>query len=577
MDRSPRSWALLALLGMSAASAMGCSPRSSEAVREPSAVDEFASTIVCNEYTNIDDREMYVVSAINRKLRYYPEFANAIGIHSVTDCASARAFAAGYEQYQTEHPHFDALQPRAAIPNLPPLPPQPAQTVTVPKIFNGSFPGTFNYPHNPIVSLIWPRRIFTLSDDNIDVAICSGTFIGKNFIATAAHCLERVHIAEDPLSTNQFTDPLLGYTNVTIAWAGPTGSTNPLDGGNRINLPGNNVLQIPDDLYLGSAGSKSDHDFAILVLNPTVWDPYLPPRSDDGSVMRLSMSSPVIPPNCNPTQYTNCQRGFFGGYGDDTLKQEDFFHFIPDGGRGGDGGYVVNDSNTVLANLTNKPLRIGSDYIVQVGGTITKTGASIDGGTRTTTEALENSFVTVPHDATTNVDGTFCHGDSGGAAYRQIDLGGTQGMMPLLLGVISQGDTNGFARSDGKPGGLPCMRTGFNMLISSIDKQADRGRPQYDFIEKIMRRWYSNDAFSCKIVLEPANTGNLGYLECWGQPCQDDMDCGANGYCDQQPLEVALNAPRAVCPICSQLSLPTGASGCDCVYGQCLPKKTSLQ
>ena len=72
----------------------------------------YGSAIVCNQWTNVDDREMYVLSAINMKLKHYPQFAAAIGMSCVRDCASARKFAAAYARYRTDHPGFDANEPR---------------------------------------------------------------------------------------------------------------------------------------------------------------------------------------------------------------------------------------------------------------------------------------------------------------------------------------------------------------------------------------------------------------------------------------------------------------------------------
>jgi hypothetical protein len=67
--------------------------------------------------------ERYVTSAMNKKLRSYPDFANAANIHCVHDCASARAFSKAYEDYEKSHPGFDANQPLEPIPPPPPPPP----------------------------------------------------------------------------------------------------------------------------------------------------------------------------------------------------------------------------------------------------------------------------------------------------------------------------------------------------------------------------------------------------------------------------------------------------------------------
>jgi hypothetical protein len=70
-------------------------------------------------------QEFYMLSAINNKLRNYPEFASAIGIHCVRDCAQARAFMKAYRAYLEAHPGFDANQPLGPSPPPPPMPPGP--------------------------------------------------------------------------------------------------------------------------------------------------------------------------------------------------------------------------------------------------------------------------------------------------------------------------------------------------------------------------------------------------------------------------------------------------------------------
>lgn len=58
--------------------------------------------------------EMYQLSAMNRKLRYFPEFADAVNIHCVTDCSGARAYMRAYAGYLESHPGFDQDEPLEA-------------------------------------------------------------------------------------------------------------------------------------------------------------------------------------------------------------------------------------------------------------------------------------------------------------------------------------------------------------------------------------------------------------------------------------------------------------------------------
>jgi hypothetical protein len=82
-------------------------------------------TITCGEAApGADvDRELYVLPAINKKLRTFPDFANAVNIHCVRDCAEARAFTKAYKEYSQANPGFDDHQPLGPLPPPPPPPP----------------------------------------------------------------------------------------------------------------------------------------------------------------------------------------------------------------------------------------------------------------------------------------------------------------------------------------------------------------------------------------------------------------------------------------------------------------------
>ncbi len=82
---------------------------------------EYGSAIVCGPASN-PQSEFYMLAAINNKLRHYPAFANAVGIHCVRDCAAARAFIKAYGAYAASNPGFDADEPREPTPP-PPRPP----------------------------------------------------------------------------------------------------------------------------------------------------------------------------------------------------------------------------------------------------------------------------------------------------------------------------------------------------------------------------------------------------------------------------------------------------------------------
>jgi hypothetical protein len=63
-----------------------------------------------------------MLAAINNKLRHFPQFASAVGIHCVRDCDGARAFVAAYSRYRSANPGFDAHEPIEPLPEPPPPP-----------------------------------------------------------------------------------------------------------------------------------------------------------------------------------------------------------------------------------------------------------------------------------------------------------------------------------------------------------------------------------------------------------------------------------------------------------------------
>ncbi len=120
-------------------------------------------------------KEWYSLTALNAKLKYFPEFrAAAGGIETATDCTEARQVATAYMSFSKEHPGFDANQPYVRSsrrrPSEPKTAPRPPEEVA--KLLNATIGG-----QSPVVAFDT-----TTSD-------CTGSFIAKNWILTAAHCL----------------------------------------------------------------------------------------------------------------------------------------------------------------------------------------------------------------------------------------------------------------------------------------------------------------------------------------------------------------------------------------------------
>jgi hypothetical protein len=268
-----------------------------------------ASTIACGMTAMPDGRlepEVYMLSAMNNKLRVYPEFAAALGMSSVSSCESARAFMSGYVDYLARFPDFDANQPLAALPSgSVSLPAGASGSYQVKKILNG----------DPAVQINQVVRLEFMTSNNGPVD-CTGTFIAKNWILTAAHCISPAAIdpcvqAGIPITVGQCVPQWREYSlwsafgaafQVTNAWA--LAYVHP-------DWPGRDPSQNSEFGQLTPAQQTANarFDLALLYLGD---DRMLPPDVEQDGAMRLSLSNPVA-----TTPYT-----FYGaGAPNDTLLQ----------------------------------------------------------------------------------------------------------------------------------------------------------------------------------------------------------------------------------------------------------------
>jgi hypothetical protein len=477
----------------------------------------YSQAIVCSVSTSIEDREVYVLSAMNHKLRYYPAFASAAGISSVSDCAGARTFAERYRWYRDLHPGFDIYEPHTPLPSIPPPPPDMEITSSTPKILNGTLPTAFGYPNAPIVHLeiSLPELPGAAKD-------CGGTFIAKNWIATAAHCLGVVN-PTGSLTNGEVTEAnkLFGWNPlVKVAWADAFGDLVEVVP-NKTSLFGA-VLQVPDDLYAGSPTQMhtSDHDFALLYLNEHRWDPYLPnPDSGDpsttGGAMRISSRPPSLLSSCSYATPSTCPTVSFAGFSDGL-------------------------NGTPFESQT---LSLGTAPVTSI--------------LSATSVPLPGNELVLAHLATTAA--LTCKGDSGGPAFGQVNTGQPSHAVPVLMGVDSSSNS----------AGMNCTVRGQISTFARVDTLVDASRPTSDFIDATMQNWYSN-AFTCKRVTQITDPAVTDFVQCWGKSCKADGDCGPDAYCRRPPSAVAEDAPNRVCPICTKLN-NTGLTGCDCVSGQCIP------
>jgi hypothetical protein len=252
-----------------------------------------AELVVCDRDSDGHITEYHVLSAINHKLDTYPDFATAIGMTKVTDCEGARAFEASYRDYVAQNPGFDADEPRPAPPLAGAAPAGPRPELQVQKVQNGNLPTELGVYPNEAVVLLKPVD----SPDS-----CTGTFIAKDWIATAGHCLVARAGSTDAHPPTDFTtnpiatgappaSQLWGYDSWNIQWVGQGGLVTMTS-----LAPGVPVLQYPDPLYRGfskSAGvNDSDHDFALLHLDSTSNDLNLPANPANGSAMAIATTAP---------------------------------------------------------------------------------------------------------------------------------------------------------------------------------------------------------------------------------------------------------------------------------------------
>jgi len=213
-------------------------------------------------------REWYSLTALNGKLRHFPDFAALAGIETVTDCDEARAVMTTYVEYSRLHPAFDATQPLEYAQRSRPEEPVRPPGAPAPFILNGT-PGS-------------PAPVVQIETDS---GACTGTFIAKNFIATAAHCFAVLN----PQATSA-PGALNGQTTATITFFGPDGSP--------IGSPLTNIqiLQYANPSYPGPSSAQfPQFDFGLVFI-PRWLDGSLPPDPDglvpgQGPFMRIGFET----------------------------------------------------------------------------------------------------------------------------------------------------------------------------------------------------------------------------------------------------------------------------------------------
>jgi hypothetical protein len=509
--------ALAAIVALGVAGGCSSKPAGRSGATSSDVIVCGVSPIVDESGANSAVPEVYVLPAMNNKLRHYPDFAKAIGMKSVSSCDEARAFYSAYMKYFESHPHFDVREP-FELPPLSTMPPShPEPEVIVPKIYNGY--RTFNFPvveieylPDPTTVAQWNATPGTLHLDPTKTIKCSATFIAKNWIATAAHCIV-VRGAWNSATQSPDWD---GWYNWDIRWADAQGNIEP--NGGSWTLKNALLHQIPDPDYVGLDPSSwtldaAAHDFALLYVPASLYDGHLPAdqlQDDAPPSVKTAMAVSVAEPDSswNLTIY---------GYG----RTKPFPGSTSDSGALRSAPLQPNQFVDLISYIAqNAPPPLPTPY------------------------------------------GTTCLGDSGGPWVRNVtdSDGHTQ---QVLVGITSGFQGPGFGAGN------------FCGVTAGDTTNAVAVNQEIDFINETMQTAYGDgsdpaltnpDAFTCTSRASLASTnGDPDYAECWGTPCNSDCDCPSSlYYCSNPTNDPGSLWARAGCDAC--------VSGCGCVVGQCLPR-----
>jgi hypothetical protein len=519
----------------------GVVPPATETVEEPFDPRAPLASRICDDEQG--NTGIYVLSAMNHKLDHYPEFAEAFGTQTVSECETAVRFDAAYAEYLEAHPGFDADEPLPPAPDgeAPAFPDDELNGVAEEVQKVGGVTGTNvdsaivkiqfdscsthehkNGKYCPDADSSW---IVNGSDLRKVSTICSGTFISKNWILTSAHCITMAAIdaCMDKGKTRANCVPRWDnygqwmvegtYFKELDAQGVPTASAvtyRELFGmrsyvdmewrGTKLDQ-NETTCTTPDCARIDLS---ADHDLALLYIDRKN-DGRLPPRVEDGSAKRLNIV-PLL------ASWTFDVAGWGkppGGAGQEVFRQGSFPASSIQG--------ALSD-NIVVSNFG------GAAYV--------------------------------------------CHGDSGGPVLRTgLTVQTNRNVMKNDLEAIVAVNSSTNAHCDGTTEPSPIV-----WRATLIHTKNHR-----DFIHDTMNRW----PWTAQTCVEKSlsNTGAKQVEECWGKPCTfDGTPCAADETCQGKPREIIASLPvgDTMCKVCQGFPGTDPTSGaqlnadCNCLEGQCV-------